>query len=395
MEPKKKQILLVEDDDSHAELITRAFEHREEFSIVVKQTLQSALLYLKENNPHLVISDLRLPDGEGIQLLQQDSHKRNYPLVIMTSQGDEKIAVEIMKAGALDYIVKNSPIFFDMPHIADRILREWNHILQKKQAEEELLQMNIQLKKANEELKLTQVQLIQSAKLASLGELATGIAHELNQPLATISMNAEMMLEFIQEATQEEFFQSYQLILQQVERSSQIIRHLRVFGRESTLEKCKLQEFNLLIKNSLTLLKEQFRLRTIEIVFDLANPSPLVWCNAIQIEQVLTNLFLNARDALEKSPQKKITIRSFIQEKYGVCEVEDTGIGIAEKNQARIFDPFFTTKEVGKGTGLGLSISYGIIKNHHGFIEVQSQEGQGALFRIRLPSIVSETYCAG
>lgn len=244
-----------------------------------------------------------------------------------------------------------------------------------------------ELKQNNEELKRTQVQLIQSAKLASLGEMATGIAHELNQPLATISTNAEMMLEFLESATSTEFIESYQLILNQVDRASQIIRHLKTFGRESSLESCKLVPLNTLIENATTLLKEQFRLRGIEVLFDLTTPSPVVWCNTIQIEQVLTNLLLNARDALEKSMVKRLVLRSFILDNTSVVEVEDTGSGIPENIQSRIFDPFFTTKEVGKGTGLGLSISYGIIKNHHGQIEVKSEEGQGSVFRISLPSV--------
>ena len=112
---------------------------------------------------------------------------------------------------------------------------------------------------------------------------------------------------------------------------------------------------------------------------------PMVSCQVFEIEQVLTNLIINARDAMKTALVKKLTLRSFKQGNFVVVEVEDTGEGVPKKLQAQIFDSFFTTKEVGKGTGLGLSICASIIKNHNGSIEVESEEGKGSLFRIKLP----------
>lgn len=240
-------------------------------------------------------------------------------------------------------------------------------------------------KQAEQELQNTQSQLIQSAKLASLGEIATGIAHELNQPLASISMNAEMMLEEVQEKKVTSLEGFCQIILEQVERASIIVNHLKTFGRKSSLADQKEYDLNQIIHNAFSLLQEQFRLRDIQLQRELYSEHLLCLCNKVQIEQVLINLLVNARDAVENQPEKKIWIRSFPQEKWNIIEVQDNGMGISKKNKSSLFEPFFTTKDVGKGTGLGLSISHGIIKNHQGEIEVESEEGQGALFRLKLP----------
>ena len=139
MNEKTTHILLVEDEAAHAELIRRAFDYsNREVTLQVAGNLQEARQYLTTTVPNLVISDLRLPDGDGVELLPADDETLDYPVVIMTSHGDEQVAVEAMKAGALDYVVKSEATLAEMPRTAERALREWRHIAERKQAEKAL-----------------------------------------------------------------------------------------------------------------------------------------------------------------------------------------------------------------------------------------------------------------
>ncbi len=139
MKKTKVKILLVEDEETHVELIRRSFQLKANaFSLTVSKNLQDAKDYLKMFTPDLVIADYLLPDGKGTELLEGYVEGLPYPVIVMTSYGNEKIAVDAMKSGALDYIVKSREIFADMPHICERALREWHHINKRKQAEDEL-----------------------------------------------------------------------------------------------------------------------------------------------------------------------------------------------------------------------------------------------------------------
>lgn len=259
-------------------------------------------------------------------------------------------------------------------------------IRERKVFEEQITRANTDLMAANAELKKTQAQLIQAAKLASLGEMATGIAHELNQPLHLISMGAELAELFLAKENKDLVKEKLEGILSQVNRATMIINHLRTFGRESHREEYDIHDLNQIVNDSLGFFREQFRLHDIELASHLEADLPHIFCNPIQIEQVISNLLHNARDAMNNTPLKKITLRSFRGQDTVILELSDTGEGIAAKDLQNIFDPFFTTKPVGKGTGLGLSISYGIIKEHGGHIEVKSDGGQGALFTVTLPT---------
>ena len=253
------------------------------------------------------------------------------------------------------------------------------------QSEQDIRQMNANLMEINERLQQTQEQLIQSAKLASLGEMAAGIAHELNQPLHIIGMSAEMGSSYLQLAKYDKLETRLEKIGVQVQRATAIINHLRTFGRETSGIEVEPHDINTIIENTFILFNEQFRVHGIEVRKELGQQLPLVSCNPIQLEQVLSNLLVNAKDALEESSEKIISLTSRIREKSVVVEVGDTGPGMDHSALEKIFDPFYTTKEVGRGTGLGLSISYGIIKDHGGTLGVESEPGKGTLFRIQLP----------
>lgn len=259
---------------------------------------------------------------------------------------------------------------------------------ERKLAESKIRQSNAKLIATNIELKQTQSQLIQSAKLASVGEMATGVAHELNQPLGIMAMSADFQLLQADKGDHQEALESFKLILKQVDRATTIINHLRTFGRESNIAARSVNDINQLVEDAFIMLNEQLRLQDIEVVKTLGHNLPKIQCNLIQIEQVLTNLVVNAKDAMASVDNKKLTITTSALGETVVITIQDSGTGIASTNLAKVFDPFFTTKEVGKGTGLGLSISYGIIEEHGGKLMVSSTLGQGSTFQIELPAIL-------
>jgi C4-dicarboxylate-specific signal transduction histidine kinase len=243
-----------------------------------------------------------------------------------------------------------------------------------------------EMERREHELRDKQEQLVQAGKLATLGELTTGVAHELNNPLNNIGLFLGNVIDQVElgRVDPERIVTDLQSAQEQVRKASEIISHLRTFGRVATVsvEPIDLDE---VIDRSLTLMNEQLRLRQIEVKLDLRSAPAIVYGNPIQIEQVFINLLTNARDALGDSPRQMITISSAQEDELIRVIFSDTGPGIPEGLEQRIFDPFFTTKEVGAGTGLGLSITYGIIREHGGNIFVQDAFGEGARFVIELP----------
>lgn len=249
-----------------------------------------------------------------------------------------------------------------------------------------LKERSAELEDSLSQLRETQVQLIQSAKLASLGTLSAGIAHELNNPLAGIKSYTQNLLYSQQRhaLTQEMLCKNLQGIDSLVNKSAQIIQNFRSFSRHSSGDFEPL-DVNQPLEDALSMLGEQLRLRDITVFKELSPNLPLVKGNAVQIEQVLVNLIGNARDAMAESTHKELRLRTCTERDKVVVEVSDSGYGIQPEFLNKVFDPFFTTKEVGQGTGLGLSISHGIVKQHGGNIEVCSSAEMGTTFRVILP----------
>ena len=231
-------------------------------------------------------------------------------------------------------------------------------------------------------------QLIQASKMSTLGEMASGVAHELNQPLNVIRMGATFLSKMInkgQKIKDEELKTVTEEIVGQVDRASAIINHMRDFSRISV--KTAEIDVNVPIRNILGILGQQFKVRNIEIELDLEDNLPHIMADSNKLEQVLLNLIVNARQAIEEKgePGGKVTIKSFSDRGRVAISVSDTGTGIPEDILDKIFEPFFTTKKVGVGTGLGLSISYGIIKDYGGTVDVKSELGVGTTFLLRFP----------
>ena len=243
-------------------------------------------------------------------------------------------------------------------------------------------------------------QLIQASKMATLGEMATGVAHELNQPLSVIKTGSSFCVKKFQkkEAIDDDvIFNIISKIDSNADRATNIIQHMRHLARKSdlTLEPIQINE---LLKSAAEIFHQQLRLRGIDVEWDIQENLPIIQGDWSRLEQVIINLVLNARDAIEdrwkdvgrSESEKKIVLRTRAEDDRVILEVCDTGIGVPDSLRDKIFEPFFTTKEVGKGTGLGLSISYGFIKNCKGDIQVIPFPGGGACFVITLPRASSE-----
>jgi two-component system, NtrC family, sensor kinase len=222
--------------------------------------------------------------------------------------------------------------------------------------------------------------LLQTEKLSSLGQLAAGIAHEINNPLANASLISQMLIARLKSnGTASDMVEKLAAIEKNIDRASAIAQELLLFSRQKETEMVPLN-INTVIQGSLTLLG--YRLKNIDLRQDLALVSDVMGDRG-KLEQVFINILSNSLEAMPEGG--RLVISS--SEKNGLIEVglSDTGTGIAEEDLARIFDPFFTTKEIGEGTGLGLSICYGIIKQHGGDIEISSAEGRGTMVTVTLP----------
>jgi C4-dicarboxylate-specific signal transduction histidine kinase len=244
------------------------------------------------------------------------------------------------------------------------------------------------VERREQELRDKQEQLVQAAKLATLGELTTGVAHELNNPLNNIGLFVGNVIDRVMlgELDSEAVVADLEKAMEQVRKATEIISHLRTFGRAApiSLEPVDVDD---VIARALSLMQEQLRLRGIRVELDLCSDQLIVLGNPIQLEQVFINLLTNARDALAEAPQRAIRIATTLAAKDRVkVSFSDTGPGIPAGLEQRIFDPFFTTKEVGMGTGLGLSITYGIVKEHGGQIGVVARPEEGAHFELTLPA---------
>ena len=228
-------------------------------------------------------------------------------------------------------------------------------------------------------------QLQQREKLSSIGLLAAGVAHEVNTPLTGVSSYTQMLLGMLPETDPKHAL--LQKVRRQADRASNIVNNLLNFSRTGSATEFHEINVNRVLDDTLQLLEPQLRRNQIQLVRAYDPDLPLTYGNAGKLQQVFTNLILNARDAIPEGGRVSI-FTAFNEEADAVLiEIADTGIGIAPENVAKIYDPFFTTKGVGRGTGLGLAVSYGIVQEHSGHISVESTPGKGTTFRITLPTL--------
>jgi two-component system NtrC family sensor kinase len=241
-----------------------------------------------------------------------------------------------------------------------------------------------------QQLKTAQRKLIQSDRLATLGQLAASVAHEINNPVSGV-LNLSMLLERLMAkgeypAGREAEFRKYLgLISAETARVGRIVSDLLAFSRRSKPQRAP-ADLNKLVRTTLGLADHKLKLISAEVVLDIQENLPLVECDSSQIQQVILNLVLNGAQAMQPHGGGQLTIRTRLadQDSIELC-VQDTGEGIAPENLSKIFDPFFTTKAEGKGVGLGLAVLYGIVKAHEGEVEVTSQRDVGTTFTVTLP----------
>jgi histidine kinase len=248
---------------------------------------------------------------------------------------------------------------------------------------------------------MAEQQLIQAGKMTTLGEMATGVAHELNQPLSVIKTASTFLNKKVKkkEKIKDDILETLTAeIDSHVDRAEKIISHLREFGRKSDVRKEKVAVNESLIR-ALEIFSQQLKLREIHVVKDLDDNLPFILADANRLEQVFINLLINARDAIEergkkrdpkRDRKKQIFLKSRAENGKVKIEIEDTGTGISKLVLDKIFEPFFTTKTVGQGTGLGLSISYGIVKDYDGTIKVETVENEGTKFIMRFPALEND-----
>lgn len=296
-----------------------------------------------------------------------------------------------------------------------------SYFLAEQQLAVRLEQEHAELKALNDKLSMAQSQLLQSEKMAAIGQLAAGVAHEINNPVGFISSNLQTLQDYatrllkltafyekVISKTGNDTFLALQRDTQQrlqfdfvrqdlpellsesidgIERVSEIVKNLKAF---SHVDNAQWQYANLVegLENTLKIAANQLKYK-VEIHRDFATDLPEVYCQPNQINQVFLNLLVNAAQAM--AHKGHLYLRAWQQDQSVCVEVRDTGPGIAPEHMSRLFEPFFTTKPVGSGTGLGLSLSYSIVKKHRGEIEVRSTPGEGASFTIMLPVAGPET----
>jgi len=372
----KSKILLVDDRKENLVALERMLEDALEEEadidahILTASSGQEALKSALRHEFALIILDVQMPNMDGFELaelLRGKKATQHVPIIFLSAVYSSAYSVmKGYKTGAVDFLEK--------PLISQILINKVKTFVQLDQQKRMLLE--------------AEAQLIQSAKMAALGEMAAGIAHELNQPLQSISMCAELINMQIEKGVYEDVSQNAQHILAQIKRAASITNYLRTYSEKNRRTDFQLIDLGEVIAQTLVLQRKQLQLDSIELQMELADDLPRIQGNAILIEQVLTNLLINAKDAVRECSVKKILLRSFQYQDYVVVEMEDNGEGIAVDILDKIFDPFFTTKVVGEGTGLGLSKSQSIIISHLGQLTVRNGDDCGAIFRISIPAAV-------
>lgn len=248
-------------------------------------------------------------------------------------------------------------------------IEEWTHTLEQK------------VQERTQELQRVQDQLIRAGKMAALGELAAGVAHEINNPLTGVLTFSSLMLKKTEDG--HPWKKDLENIVEQTTRCRNIVRALLDFARQRKPDK-KESDINKLVERTIGLIENQVRFQNIKIIKEFKEDMPMLFVDADQIQQVFMNILINAADAMAGNGGT-LTIKTDLRNGKALISFTDTGCGMSAEQLSRLFTPFFTTKETGKGTGLGLAISYGIIQSHNGDIEVESEIGKGTTFKIKLP----------
>lgn len=405
-----ERILIVDDEEQVRSLYEDCLSER--YRCVTAGDAQEALVRLTFGDIALVITDVQMPGLSGIELLRRILEHFPDTAVIMASgiQRSQRV-LDAVRLGAYDYLIK--PFELDVLELSvERALEKRALLRDARRYKQELESRNVELERRKAELERLQAQIVHSEKMASLGQLAAGVAHELNNPAGFIYGNMELLAECAAglerllkvydraaldgelaaqvAAVKDEI--NYETTLADIrsivedchsgaERIRDVVQNLRLFSRldEAEFKKVDLHEG---IESTIRLLSQYYGPG--RLVLERAyGELPPVDCYAGQLNQVWMNLLVNAAQAAGSTGSVRVATR--LEDRAAVVTVSDNGRGISPEHMEKIFDPFFTTKPVGEGTGLGLSITYGIVKRHGGSISVESSPGAGTAFIVSIP----------
>ncbi len=384
----KEKILVVDDERIIIELTAMILRSRG-YEVLTAESGREGLEIVAREAPAIVLLDYMMPVMDGMTALRQIREKHPDTYVIMfTGKGSEEIAVELMKAGASDYILKpfNNQ---DMIERIENVMRLRRIELANKELREErerllqeIEQWNQELERRvdekSRELERAHVEIVQSEKLAALGHLAAGMAHEIRNPLNTIGLFVQLLKPGLGDDAERLGYADK--ILQEIDRIDDILVKLLATSKRPRYD---LQLISLAdsIDRVLAGFDQQINSAGIRVTKDLAAVPPPFLADAMEIDQIFSNIIANA---LHEMPQGgTLGIRLSHNDKNATIAISDTGGGIPKENLSKIFDPFFTTKV--KGTGFGLSVVLRIVKTYKGRINVESLEGEGTTFHIQLP----------
>ena len=380
----KLKILQIEADPVFEKLLSSQLSTARDSSFDIERvgTLQEGLEQLRRGGIDGVLLDLNLPDSKGLAAIDKVyAQAPAVPIVVSTATDDDVLGVEALRRGAQEYIFKG--------HIHTKMIcRVLNYAIERKRIEGEL-------RKAYQELKEAQRELIQSEKLAALGRFSSGLAHEVKNPLAIVLSGIEFLQRSLPD-TGGETQTSLAKIREAARRADTIIHGLLQFSSPSQLKTERVRP-EAIIEEALSLFKYRTALENVSLKTEFFKKYDL-WVNVDknQIQQVLFNLLLNAVEAMPHGG--RVTVRTYPARREGpssnheacVIEVVDTGEGVPKENLSRVFEPFFTTKRDKRGTGLGLSTSKTIIESHGGGLLFESEPGKGTAVKAFIPLALRE-----
>jgi signal transduction histidine kinase len=395
-------ILLIEDNLDHIEITKRVLQETgQDYQVDSATDARSGLSKIFQGSYDAILCDYRLPDSTALEILREMNEKENTtPFIAVTSLGNEKVAVDIMKEGAYDYIVKDALYQDTLGMVIKKALDRYR-------MKEEKMKLEWQVREAYERLKETQGQLIQAEKINVIGQLASSVAHEVRNPLGVILQGVNYLESKIS-AKEGDILEVLTMLKDNISRADKIINSLLDFSRVDSLN-LKAEDINSILEASLTLVKASRKLENIDVIMETKKDLPVILADKNKLEQVFINLLLNAIQAMPDGG--KIIVRSYakqleevrdgvgmraqdtfqIGEKAVIVEIQDTGVGIPEGNLKKIFEPFFTSKGPGVGVGLGLSVTRNIIDMHKGLIDIESQVDKGSkvviIFKIAVDRI--------
>lgn len=381
--------ILVADDERAIIQLTTMFLRDRGFEILTAGDGQECLQVVAQEHPALVLLDYMMPVMDGLTALQQirDQYPDTY-VIMFTGKGSEEVAVSLMKAGASDYLQKPFSNFNLLEKI-DNVLQLRQVGLENRQLLDEQERLHLEIEGWNQELEdrvryktqaleLAHAEILQVEKLASLGHVSAGLAHEIRNPLNSINLFAQLLKSGLSENAEHRGY--LDSIAQEVERIDNILVQMLAASKGSGNVRSPLSLTDCL-HNVLDICDVQIRSQGVVVKTEIAEQIPLLCADMTEIEQIFTNLIGNA--LFEMAEGGTLTIRISNDEEMLKVQISDTGKGIPAEDFARIFDPFFTTKD--KGTGFGLSVVLRIVKGYGGRIQVTSQQGEGATFHIELP----------